>query len=131
MNSLSAVITDIKQIPPMNIIHLDCNSFSLKVVTLELNPVFQIGTSVNAMFKEIEVSLCSDIGALVSIDNKIRCVIDSINIGGYFADLSLSANNNVINVLTTTDSLVPLQVRKGDVITALIKRTDISLAEAS
>jgi molybdate transport system regulatory protein len=87
------------------------------------------GKPVTLLFKESEVSLA--IGPLpgISIRNRLPCQVISLEAGGLLAHATLAFGNSRLHALISARAARELELRPGVPVHALIKATDVGIAE--
>lgn len=80
------------------------------------------------MFKETEISLAKDLSGRISMRNRMKCVIVSINRGELLSSITLQYQKFIIHSAITTRGVDSLELEVGDDVEALVKANEISLA---
>ena len=131
MNSLSGKIASIKSDEYFSIVEIDLSGVSLKSIIIETPdtvPFLKIGTPMNIMFKETEVSIAKEFSGGLSLQNKIPCIVKVIERGKLLSKLFLDCKGNKIISIITTGAVEQLDLKKNDEVLALIKTNEVMLA---
>lgn len=127
MNRLHGTIKKIQHAGTINRVVADCSGVPFSCVTLDLAEDFKEGSEVAVVFKETEVALARIGDARISISNMLECVVESVEEGVILSEVTLSFEGNRFFSIITTDSLKRLNIKTGEVVTALIKANEVSL----
>lgn len=86
----------------------------------------QEGQKVNILFKETEVMIAKgDIGML-SLNNRFTGKITGVETGDIYSSLMIDFGTGIESVITSK-SVRRLELKEGDVVTALVKANEISI----
>ncbi len=86
------------------------------------------GCAVLVLFKETEVIIAKDFTGLISVQNKFRCTIKAVEKGKLLAKVILDYAGAEINSIITVNAVNTLALAAGDMVTALVKTNEISIA---
>jgi len=131
VNSLSGKIANIKSDEYFSIVEIDVSGVSLKSIIIETPetvPFLKIGSPMNIMFKETEVSIAKDFSGKLSLQNKIPCLIKDIERGKLLSKIFLDCKGNKIISIITTGAVEQLDLKIDDEVLALIKTNEVMLA---
>jgi len=87
------------------------------------------GSPVTVLFKESEVSIGIAPYAGLSIRNRLPCAVRAINQGRILSHLILDYKGRTLHSLISTHALLDMRLQPGMRVEALIKATEVSLAE--
>ena len=83
---------------------------------------------VNILFKETEVMIAKDSLGQISIQNRFRSTIKAIEKGKLLGKVILDYAGVEIISMITVNAVNTLQLQEGDVVLALVKTNEISIA---
>jgi molybdate transport system regulatory protein len=130
MNILTGVITQIQQSGSILLIDVavDGHGFSALLIESTSHPKWlQSGNTIDLVFKETEVSLAKNLTGIISLRNRMKCIVKSIDRGVLLSKITMNFLNHTIASAITTRSLDALHLKIGDEIEALVKSNEISL----
>lgn len=130
MNKLTGIITQIQKSGAILLVDVDVEGhrFSALLIESTTQPEWlQTGNAVDVVFKETEVSLAKELSGLISMRNRMNCIVLLVDRGELLSNVKLQFQNNVITSAITTRSVNSLQILVGDEIEALVKANEISL----
>ena len=132
MNKLQRNITHIKCIPGLSLVSMEVDSFTFTSIVLDTpdeSPYLKEGNLVMVLFKETEVSICTESLSTLSIRNQFPVEILSIEKGELLSRLNLRFGNNEVASVITTGSVDRLNLKPGSKVFALVKTNEVMLAE--
>ena len=89
----------------------------------------KIGNEITILFKETEVAISKNKSLYISIPNEITCTINSILKGKLLSQINLNFIDVTLSSIITTKSVLNLNLKPQDTVTALIKPNEIILSE--
>lgn len=135
MNRLHGAVSALDGEGDLSLVEIDAGGLRLTSLVLEsartaawLAP----GRPVTVLFKESEVALATcDPAALagLSIRNRLPCAVRAIAAGRILAHVELDCGGGVLHALISARACAELRLAPGMRVTALIKATEVSLAE--
>lgn len=132
MNRLSGTITALETEGEISLVEMDVHGCRLTSLVLESErsaDYLAPGKSINVLFKESEVSLALGACLDLSIRNRLPCSIRGITGGRILSHVDLEFGPYTLHSLITTQALRELGLKAGMPVYALIKSTEVSLAE--
>jgi molybdate transport system regulatory protein len=130
MNKLTGIITQIQQSGAILLVDVDVDGhgFSAMLIESVSQPewLFQ-GNMVDLVFKETEVSLAKNLSGMISMRNRMKCIVLKIERGELLSKVSLQFQNYVVVSAITTRSVNSIELKPGDEIEALVKANEVSL----
>ena len=129
MSQLVATIKKITSVDNLNIVEFDFNGLTLKMMSLDLNNDLQIGTKVKLSVKPTNISIAKNLIGEISLSNQIVATIKSIENGQLLCSLLLAVNNTTLESIITVDSSKRMNLKENDIVTILIKASDLSIGE--
>ncbi len=133
MNKLTGKITSIQQSGAIILVDVDVNGqgFSALLIESASRPVWlQENAEVNVIFKESEVSLAKGLTGAISMRNRMMCTVLRVDRGKILSTVTMHYGRNVITSAITTRGVDSLLIAEGDIIEALVKSNEISLANS-
>jgi molybdopterin-binding protein len=131
MNSLKGIIKSIKSDEHFSIIEIDSNGNTFKSIIIETAdsaPFLKKGSDIKIMFKETEVSIAKNFSGMISMQNKMHCIIKEITKGKLLSKLILDFNDEKIVSIITSGAVEQLNLQVNDNVTALVKTNEVTLA---
>ncbi len=132
MNKIPGTVTSIQSEGAISLVEVNAFGVTLSALVLESANTcayLQIGMPVMAFFKESEASLCLLPVTGLSIRNRIPCEIKSITKGNILCHLALEWDGGILHSLITLRAFQELKLIQGMNVIALIKSTEVSLAD--
>lgn len=129
MNQLVATIKEINNIDNLNIVQFDFFENSLKMMSLDLDKNVKIGKKVRLAIKPTSISIAKNLSGEISLSNKIVATIKSIENGQLLCSLLLNVNDTILESIITVDSSKRMNLKENDIVTILIKASDLSIQE--
>jgi len=83
---------------------------------------------VTLMFKEAEVSLAKNLAGQISLRNRLACTVGRVEQGKLMTKVTLDFHGQAIASIITTRSAQALQIAPGDIVEALIKANEMTVA---
>lgn len=129
MNYIKASVTSIDSFDGITIVGFSAGSEVLTMMSLELDRSLKVGSDVMLAVKATTVSLSREKSALLSISNQLPVQISSINEGELLSSIKLSFESSTIESIITKSSAVRMDLKPDDEIVALVKASDLAIAE--
>ena len=144
MNTLNAIITDVRTSGEISLVELRAGEESLKstvIDTPDSAPYLKSGNRVRVLFKETEVILARPaletteardrLTRSISLQNRLRCLILEVDRGELLARITLERANDEQTIVSiiTADAVDSLELKAGDSVIALIKTNEVMLAK--
>jgi molybdate transport system regulatory protein len=130
MNKLSGIILKIQQSGAILLVDVDVDGhgFSAMLIESATQPEWlQTGNLIDLIFKETEVSLAKNLSGIISMRNRMKCMVQQIERGELLSKVSLQFQKYTITSAITTRSVDSLNLRIGDEVEALVKANEVSL----
>ncbi|WP_281636491.1 TOBE domain-containing protein [Flavobacterium marginilacus] len=131
MNSLLGNITEIITEGSLSLVKVKVQNSvltSIVIDTSETASYLKTGNNIKLLFKETEVILAKNSTGIISLQNKIDCIVDSFEKGTLLCKIKLRFGScNIASVITRT-AFDQLDIKENDEITAMIKTNEISLS---
>ena len=132
MNKLSGIIKTITSHQGVSLVDVEVENDSLAVLLLDTPATasyLSLGSKASLLFKESEVAISLKEPESLSIRNRLPCCIESLDKGKVITSITLKFHETSLYALITARSAELLNLNVGDTVFALIKSTEISLAE--
>ncbi|MDO8930690.1 MAG: TOBE domain-containing protein [Bacteroidota bacterium] len=130
MNKLSGIISKIQQSGAILLVDVDVDGhgFSAMLIESATQPEWlQTGNTIDLVFKETEVSLARNLSGMISMRNRMKCIVQHIDRGELLSKISLQFQKYVVTSAITTRSVDLLDLKIGDEVEALVKANEVSL----
>lgn len=131
MNTLEGKISNIKTEGSLSLVKVmvqNCPITSIVIDTTESAAYLRIENAVKIVFKETEVVLAKAFSGTISLQNKLDCSVHSFEKGNLLCKVILDFQNTKIVSVITRNAFDQLKIREGDLVQAMIKTNEISLA---
>ena len=129
MSQLVATIKKINSIDNLNIVEFDFNGLTLKMMSLDLNDDVKIGKKVELSVKPSNISIAKNLIGEISLSNQIVATIQSLENGQLLTSVILKINDTLLESIITVDSSKRMNLQIGEVVTILIKASNLSIGE--
>ena len=129
MSQLVATIKKINSVDNLNIVEFDFNGLTLKMMSLDLNDDVKIGKKVELSVKPSNISIAKNLIGEISLSNQIVATIQSLENGQLLTSVILKINDTLLESIITVDSSKRMNLQIGEVVTILIKASNLSIAE--
>jgi len=130
MNKLTGTISKIQQSGAILLVDVDVDGhgFSAMLIESATQPEWlKTGNTIDLIFKETEVSLAKNLSGMISMRNRMKCIVLHIERGELLSKVSLQFQKYVITSAITTRSVNSLDLKIGDEVEALVKANEVSL----
>jgi len=130
MNKLTGIITQIQQSGAILLVDVVVggHGFSALLIESATQPEWlRTGNTIDLVFKETEVTLAKDLSGIISMRNRMKCKVISIERGGLLSKIALKFQNHIIASAITTRAVDALHLTIGEEVEALVKANEISL----
>lgn len=129
MSQLVATIKKINSVDNLNIVEFDFNGLTLKMMSLDLNDDVKIGKKVELSVKPSNISIAKNLIGEISLSNQIVATIQSLENGQLLTSVILKINDSLLESIITVDSSKRMNLQIGEVVTILIKASNLSIGE--
>ena len=129
MSQLVATIKKINSVDNLNIVEFDFNGLTLKMMSLDLNDDVKIGKKVELSVKPSNISIAKNLIGEISLSNQIVATIQSLENGQLLTSVILKINDTLLESIITVDSSKRMNLKIGEVVTILIKASNLSIGE--
>ena len=129
MSKFIATIKKIQSIDHLNIVEFDFCGLTLKMMSLDLNDDVKIGKKVKLSVKPSNISIAKNLIGEISLSNQIVATIQSLENGQLLTSVILKINDTILESIITVDSSKRMNLQIGEVVTILIKASNLSIEE--
>ena len=129
MSQFVATIKKIQSIDNLNIVEFDFDGLTLKMMSLDLNDDVKIGKKVELSVKPSNISIAKNLIGEISLSNQIVATIQSLENGQLLTSVILKINDTILESIITVDSSKRMNLQIGEVVTILIKASNLSIEE--
>lgn len=132
MNSLKGTIEKITVSGSLTLIGINVENISMSAIVIdtpETAPYLKQGSKVNVIFKETEVIIGKGNTDGISMRNKLKGNISSIESKELLSKLTIETTVGPVSSIITTNAVKALNLSKGSKVTAMIKTNEILLSE--
>ena len=129
MNQLLGEITEIKTSDDLALVKMICEGESFSSLIISRDDSLTIGKKVWMSFKETEVMLRENTGEGISIKNRFKSTIKSLQKGKILCEVILNYKGHSITSIITTESCETLNLFIGKEVEALVKTNDLMLIQ--
>lgn len=134
MNKLIGKVILIESSPHMSMVDIDVNGDVFCAIVLEtpLSAAYlKQGGQVALLFKETEVSIAKNLSGLISLRNRFRATVKSLERSVLLTKVILTYKSGTIVSMITTRSVDKLGLIVGDEVEWLVKTNEVSLCNPS
>ena len=131
MNLLEGKISEIKTEGSLSLVKVmvqNCPITAIVIETPESAEYLAIENNVKVVFKETEVVLAKGFSGTISLQNKLDCSVHSFEKGKLLCKILLNFQNRTIASVITRNAFDQLNIQENDLVQAMIKTNEISLA---
>ena len=132
MNRLKGKIELINSHDELLLIELNVQETKMKAIIIGKPNDYsylEIGNEIAILFKETEITISIDKYLNISTQNKLTCIVESIEKGQFLSQVNLNFNDVPLSSIIATTSVENLNLNRKDTVTALIKTNEIILSE--
>ena len=129
MSQFVTTIKKINSIDNLNIVEFDFHGLTLKMMSLDLNADVQVGKKVKLSVKPTNISIAKNLIGEISLSNKIVATIQNLENGQLLTSVILKINDTLLESIITVDSSKRMNLQIGEVVTILIKASNLSIEE--
>ena len=132
MNRLFGTVSDLECEGEFSLVGIDVAGIRLSSIVLETtasSAYLAPGNPITVLFKESEVSLAVGPEPRVSIRNRLPCEVISVTEGGILAHVVVAFAGSRMHAVISARAARELELGPGIPVYALIKATDVALAE--
>lgn len=131
MNLLEGKISEINTEGSLSLVKVmvqNCPITSIVIDTPESAAYLALDNNVKILFKETEVVLAKAFSGKISLQNKLDCRVHSFEKGKLLCKIVLNFQNTTIASVITRNAFDQLDIQENDLVQAMIKTNEISLA---
>ena len=129
MSTFIATVKKIQSVENLNLVTFDFNGIELQMMSLGLHEDVQIGKKASLAIKSTAVAIAKEFSGELSYANKIHASIVKVENGILLSSIELQANGSKFESLITTQSSLKMDLKEGDIVIALLKASELSIAE--
>ncbi|HHG74477.1 MAG TPA: tobe domain protein [Persephonella sp.] len=132
MNRLKGKIINIESSESISLVEVKTDIGNICAVVVETPKTadyLKVNNSIYVLFKETEVSIGKKLSGMISLRNRFGCIVEEIQKGKVLTRLILRCRDKTIKSVITTRSAENMNIKKGDLVTALVKTNEVSLME--
>lgn len=134
MNCLSGTIANITTQGSLSLVKVQVGEvelFAIVIDTPKTSPYLQLGQPVNVIFKETEVIVGQGYSHAVSLQNRLRGQVRSLESNALLSQVVLDTTVGPITSIITTHAVHQLRLAPGIEVTAMIKTNEVMLSAVS
>ncbi|NNF21911.1 MAG: TOBE domain-containing protein [Saprospiraceae bacterium] len=132
MNTLNGIVESVTVKKSLSLVKVKAGPFLLTTIVIDTpdsSPYLKSGNPVHVIFKETEVIIGKGNNHQISLQNKIKGTIETIESGELLSKVSLDTEVGKIVSVITTNAVNQLQLEIGAEVTAMVKTNEVMLAE--
>ncbi len=129
MNYIKASVVSIETFENITVVGFEAGNETLVMMSLELDSSLKVGSDVMLALKATTVSLAKEKNTMLSISNQLPVRIIGIDRGKLLCSVKLSFADTLIESIITKNSALRMGLKSEDEIVALIKASDLAIAE--
>ena len=127
MNQLKAKVIHIKNVDTLHYLTFSLNQQVIHMLSLELEPRLEIGTIVHLTVKSTHVAISKNLNGLISLDNRLKGTIVSIENGEILSSICLDIEGFLVESIISVESREMMNLKINDEVLVLINSSDISM----
>ena len=131
MNTLRGTISSIETKGNLSLVKVQVGDSKLTSIIIETPQsatyLFE-GNELNVLFKETEVVIGKGKEIPISLQNRLICKVENIEVGALLGKLTLQHPKGTIRSVITANAIRQLNIKIGDEVTALIKTNEVMLS---
>lgn len=131
MNELKGKIKDLLIAGDLCLLSIDIQGVVFKALIIETpasNPNLYVDASVRVLFKETEVILVKGSNLQISIQNRLPCVVKSVQRGKILSRVLVQFDAFSLAALITTEAWEALNLHIDDQVWALVKANEVMIS---
>ncbi len=129
MNKIAATITDIQSVDTVNIVSFDVADQAMRMMALELSERVGVGSKVMLGIKATNVTIAKEIRGQLSISNQLEVTIEKVDLGALLCSVKFTFKGQLWESIITRESALAMELESGDKVMALVKSSELSIAE--
>ncbi|MBA1432142.1 MAG: TOBE domain-containing protein [Epsilonproteobacteria bacterium] len=129
MNKISAAVVNIQNVQNLTQVTFTTATHELKMIGLELPQQIEANTKVTLTCKATNIAIAKTSDMLLSFSNQLHVTVKKIEMGALLCALELSFESITLESIITADSAKRMNLQLGESVVALIKSSDLSIAE--
>jgi len=129
MKPIIAKVSHIESIENLNIVQLQTQNHTLSLMSLELPHNVKVGSQLQLSIKPTHIALAKDLQGKVSHSNILPAKIATIEEGKLLSVIKLHCDDFELESIITTTILNQMKLREGEMVTILMKASDLSILE--
>jgi len=127
VNQLKAKVIHIKNVDTLHYLTFSLNQQVIHMLSLELEPRLEIGTIVHLTVKSTHVAISKNLNGLISLDNRLKGTIVSIENGEILSSICLDIEGFLVESIISVESRKIMNLKINDDVLVLINSSDISM----
>lgn len=130
MNRLQGTVTAVQHSGSVGLVDVNVAGETMTALVVESDAQAEIlrpGIPVIVLFQETEVSLAKNLSGLISLRNRLRSSVKSIDRGAVLTKVHLDFQGHDLVAIITTRSAERLVLTLGDEVESLIKANELTL----
>ena len=101
----------------------------LKMMSLDLQPDFTVGTHVLLTVKASNISIAKNFTGLLSFSNQLKASVVSCTHGELLSQINVSVEETLFECLVTKNEAIQMDLKSSDEVVLLIKASELSILE--
>lgn len=127
MSHIKAIITHIDTLDSLNIVTFDFYGTLLKMMSLDLSEEIGVGKKVTLAVKPSHIAIAKEFSGMLSYSNQLKATIHSCDNGKLLSSIKLHIEDVMLESIITRDSVLKMDLKAGDEVTAMIKASELSI----
>jgi len=127
VNQLKAKVIHIKNVDTLHYLTFSMNQQVIHMLSLELEPKLEIGTLVHLTVKSTHVAISKNLNGLLSLDNRLKGTIVSIENGEILSSICLDIEGFLVESIISVESKEVMNLKINDEVLVLINSSEISM----
>ncbi len=127
MNTLQATITSIKRREPLHYLQCQVGKQTIAMLSLQIDRALSVGSDVLLSVKSTDIMVTKEQSIVLSSANCLHARVTKVENGELLSSVILDMEGMALESIMTQEASQQLALSAGDVVSVLIKESDVSL----
>ena len=129
MNQFTATVKKIEHIENLHLVTFVLGNQSIKMVSLELNKLLQVGSVVKLSVKSTNIAIAKNFTGMISYANQLNAKVTAVNNGKLLSSIGLNVEGFALESLITLEASLEMKLFVGDNILVFLKGSEVSVLD--
>ncbi len=131
MNHIIATVTAIESMEELTIVTFEAEGQTMRMMGLGLTLPIVVGSPVTLAAKASNIALAKELKGMLSTSNQLDSLIESVKMGKMLCSVKVRFGEALLESITTRASALRMDLKVGDVVTTLIKASELSIVKVN